>query len=328
MKTKNRSLNYSLILMGFVLILTISCKKKDDNLPTVYVPVLTTNDLSSKTQATGISGGNITSDGGAAVTARGICWNTSHDPTISNSYSNDGTGTGSFISNLSGLNANTIYYARAYATNSAGTGYGNEITFKTYTGTVTDTDGNVYYTVTIGAQIWMAENLKTTKFNDGATIPIVTDALAWSSLTTPGYCWYNNDLTTYGSIYGSLYNFYVVNTGKLAPTGWHVPNQADWTTLVNYLGGETPAGGKLKETGTTHWMSPNDQATNVTDFTALPGGNRTVSGDFTNIFLYGYWWDTNDTFYMMFYNGSAAAWGGFGDYKRGFSVRCIKESTF
>ena len=155
---------------------------------------------------------------------------------------------------------------------------------------VTDYDGNHYSSVLIGSQIWMAENLKTIKYNDGTAIPLVTDATEWSNLTTHGYCWYNNDEATYGDTYGALYNWYTVETGNLCPTGWHVPTDAEWTELIDYLGGESVAGGKLKETGTTHWNSPNPGATNETGFTTLPGGYRAdfngSSGDIGNG---GYW---------------------------------------
>jgi uncharacterized protein (TIGR02145 family) len=113
-----------------------------------------------------------------------------------------------------------------------GTGYGAQLSFTT---AVTDKDGNVYHTVTIGTQTWMVENLKTTKYNDGTAIPFITDNSAWANLTTPGYCWYNNDSTTYKNMYGALYNWYAVSTGNLAPKGWHVATDAEWTTLQNYL---------------------------------------------------------------------------------------------
>ncbi|MBI5010148.1 MAG: fibrobacter succinogenes major paralogous domain-containing protein, partial [Bacteroidia bacterium] len=137
---------------------------------------------------------------------------------------------------------------------------------------VSDIDGNVYQTVTIGTQVWMKENLKTTKLNDGIALPNVIDNAAWAALTTTGYCWYNNDATTYKSTYGALYNWYAVNTGKLCPIGWHVPSDDEWTLLTTFRGGYSVAGGKLKETGTLHWTSPNTGATNETGFTALPGG--------------------------------------------------------
>jgi uncharacterized protein (TIGR02145 family) len=141
-------------------------------------------------------------------------------------------------------------------------------------GSITDKDGNVYTSVTIGTQVWMVQNLKTTKLNDGNPIPDIIDNIAWLSLTTPAYCWYNNDASTYKKDYGALYNWYTVKTGKLCPSGWHVPSNEEWITLRTYLGGEAIAGGKLKESGTSHWQSPNTGATNESGFTALPGGGR------------------------------------------------------
>jgi len=196
--------------------------------------------------------------------------------------------------------------------------------------TVTDIDGNVYNTVTIGTQVWMLENLKVTKLNDGTAIPLVTDKTSWLNLTTPGFCWYGNNEATYKNTYGALYNWYTVNTGKLSPAGWHVPTDAELTTLTNYLGGESIAGGKLKETGTTHWQSPNTGATNESGFTGLPGGMRNVPGFFYNIENSGIWWSsteydaTNEWLSEADYN-----YGGF--YKLnlvktcGFSVRCVKD---
>jgi len=196
--------------------------------------------------------------------------------------------------------------------------------------TVTDIDGNVYKTVTIGTQVWMLENLKVTKLNDGTAIPLVTDKTSWLNLTTPGFCWYNNYEATNKDTYGALYNWYTVNTGKLCPTGWHVPTDAEWTTLTSYLGGESVAGGKLKEAGTTHWKSPNTGATNESGFTGLPGGMRNVPGFFYNIKDSGIWWSsteydaTDGLLSRADYN-----YGGF--YKHnlvktcGFSIRCVKD---
>jgi uncharacterized protein (TIGR02145 family) len=158
-------------------------------------------------------------------------------------------------------------------------------------GTVNDIDGNVYRTVNIGTQVWMAENLKTTHFNDGTAIPLVTNNLAWNMLdTSPGFCWYNNDSSSYGTTYGALYNWSAVNTGKLAPSGWHVPSDSEWSVLTTYLGNDSLVGGKLKESGTAHWLSYNTGATNETGFTALPGGYRSNDGSYASIGFIGYWW--------------------------------------
>jgi uncharacterized protein (TIGR02145 family) len=194
--------------------------------------------------------------------------------------------------------------------------------------TVSDIDGNTYKTVKIGSQWWMEENLKTTKNKDNSSIPLVTDAQTWSNLTTPGYCYYNYDSATYKDTYGALYNWYAA-TGKLCPTGWHVPSDAEWTILTYYLGGEIVAGGKLKETGTTHWTSPNAGATNETGFTALPGGM--CEGVFWNIGNIGYWWSTTtgdvseDAFFRdMFCDFSNVLKNQ--DWKwNGHSIRCVKD---
>src|SRR5664280_2706679 len=143
-------------------------------------------------------------------------------------------------------------------------------------GTMTDQDGNIYKTITIGTQTWMAENLRTTKYRDSTEIPNVTDNTAWDALTTGAYCNYNNT-TSADTIatYGRLYNWYAATDSRnIAPAGWHVPTDAEWTTLTTYLGGESVAGGKMKETGITHWISPNTGATNESGFSALPSGMR------------------------------------------------------
>ena len=196
--------------------------------------------------------------------------------------------------------------------------------------TLKDIDGNVYKTVTIDTQVWMAENLKTTKYNDGNTIPLVTEKLAWVALKTPAYCWFNNDSSN-KTVYGALYNWHTVYTNKLCPIGWHVPSVKEWTILTTYLGGKKVAGGKLKEIGITHWESRNKGATNETGFTALPSGNRSTTGVYDFIGLTGYWWSsseysTTSAYYrLMYYN-----YGTVGEtfyYKRnGFSVRCLRDN--
>ena len=198
----------------------------------------------------------------------------------------DGTGIGTFTSHLTGLSPYTTYYLKAYATNAAGTAYGDEINFKTL---VDDVDGNIYHYVTIGTQVWLVENMRVTKLNDGTPIPLVADDASWSSLTTPRYCWVNN-LIAYKEPYGAFYNWATVNTGKLCPSGWHVPSDTEGTTLAGFLGGTMAAGGKLKEAGTSHSTTPNTGATNESGFTGLPGGFRYWSGGFTDFGFSGYWW--------------------------------------
>ncbi len=198
-------------------------------------------------------------------------------------------------------------------------------------GTVTDIDGNVYKTVKIGSQWWMAENLKTTKYRNGNPIPNVTDNTQWGNLTTGAYCNYNNDIN-YVNTYGRLYNWYAVSDSRnIAPVGWHVPTDAEWTTLTTYLGGESVAGGKLKESGTAHWSLVNAGATNETGFTALPGGYRDLNGICFNLIACGgFWWssteyDTNNALsrYMADYLGLVLR--GYYGKTHGFSVRCVKD---
>ncbi|NVO19822.1 MAG: fibrobacter succinogenes major paralogous domain-containing protein [Bacteroidetes bacterium] len=199
--------------------------------------------------------------------------------------------------------------------------------------TVTDADGNVYHTVTIGTQVWMVENLRTTKYNDGSPITPVTDNSVWASQTTEAYCWYNNDEAAYRNAYGALYNWYAVNTGKLCPAGWKVPSDADWAILIAALGGDsTTVGGKLKESGTLHWTSPNTSADNSSGFTALPGGSRYVNGGFYLNGKYGWYWSTNEStpataWHEYFQYNSAAIYRTAGYKSDGFSVKCIKGSN-
>ncbi|MFH1121669.1 MAG: fibrobacter succinogenes major paralogous domain-containing protein [Bacteroidota bacterium] len=198
-------------------------------------------------------------------------------------------------------------------------------------GTVMDVDGNVYHAVTIGTQTWMVENLKTTHYNDGSgeEIPNITDNFTWGGLTTPAYCWYNNDESNKAT-YGALYNWYAVNTGRLCPSGWHVPSDEEWDVLFVYLGGLTVAGGKLKEAGTAHWFSPNTGADNSTGFTALPGGSHYTDGAFHLKGKYGWYWSTTeststDAWHPYFIYNSSTVTRIAGSKSIGFSVRCIKD---
>ncbi len=195
--------------------------------------------------------------------------------------------------------------------------------------------------VTIGTQIWMLKNLNVTSYRNGDPIQQVTDPAQWSQLTTGAWCYYNNDPAT-GVLYGKLYNWYAVNDPRgLAPTGWHVPTDNEWKTLEMNLGmSQTDAdaiglrgsdeGGKIKEVGTTHWLSPNTGATNSTGFTALPGGYRSSSGLFYHVGTNGYWWSTTEytatsTWSRYLYYTSAHAYRYSDDNKTGFSVRCVMD---
>lgn len=357
----------SMIAVLSVLLLT-NCEKetdipKDDGDTNTTIPVLTTTEVTEITQTIAISGGVISSDGGALVTERGVCWSTSENPTIADNKTLDGVGAGTFISSITDLTANTTYYLRAYATNSKGTGYGSIISFTTLEdsngaiafnpnityGSVNDIEGNTYKTVVIGAQTWMAENLKTTKYNDGTAIPNVTDDNEWENLSSTAYCWYKNNINN-GTTYGALYNWYAVHTGKLCPTGWHVPTDDEWTELENYLanngyrydvisigGGENIAKALASDSG---WESSTSEGTvgntdypeyrNKSGFTALPCGNRDYDGGFYGIGSFGSWWSATE------YDPNYAWLRDIGDNgslvfrfdcskNYGFSVRCVRD---
>jgi uncharacterized protein (TIGR02145 family) len=197
--------------------------------------------------------------------------------------------------------------------------------------TVADCDGNIYHTIKIGTQVWMIENLKTTKYRDCTPIPNVKDDEAWGKLTAGGYCDYKN-IEKNSANYGRLYNWYVIGDKRgIAPQGWHVPTNDEFNTLVEYLGGESVAGGKLKEAGFANWPSPNKDATNSSGFAGLPGGNRAKSGSFYALGQYGYLWtstenEKNSAFnrHLLLYSG--AFQDNYKDTKcAGFSIRCIKD---
>lgn len=195
--------------------------------------------------------------------------------------------------------------------------------------TVTDADGNVYHTITIGTQTWMLENLKTTKYNDNTSIPNVTDVIGWAGLSTAAYSWYNNDINN-KTPYGALYNWYAVSSGKLCPKGWHVPTDVEVATLVTFLGGTSVAGGKLKETGTTHWSSTTS-ATNESGFTAVGAGYRLdTSGAFGGLQTYMTFWTSVAFDASQSYSSTLKASDGTigtvpSPNKFGKTVRCIKD---
>jgi uncharacterized protein (TIGR02145 family) len=296
------------------------------------VPTITTTAVSSITFTTCNTGGNINNDGGSQVTVRGTCWSTSPEPTISDSKTTDGTGTGNFVSNLTGLTSNTTYYCRAYAINDIGTGYGPQQIFKTDPLSISDIDGNVYNVIRIGTQLWTKENLKVTRYNNGDIIPDVTDSLTWNHLSTAAYCDYDNTPSN-STIYGRLYNWYTVDdTRNVCPVGWHVPNGAELSVMLTLLGWDLNTGGNLKETGSSHWALPNSGATNESGFTALPGGVRATYG-FILMTMQGWWWTARDSWFTADTNPSILIlFSERSDFnaatqtkKTGLSVRCMRD---
>jgi uncharacterized protein (TIGR02145 family) len=193
-------------------------------------------------------------------------------------------------------------------------------------------DSNSYSTVLIGTQCWMAENLNAAIYRNGDTIPNVTDGTAWSDLTTGAYCWFNNDSATNNNTYGKLYNWYAAtDSSGLCPTGWHVPIESELTTLINYLGGATVAGGKMKEPGTMHWAPLNTSATNESGFTALGAGYRIYNGAYSGYTFYAFYWSSSESgsFYevgIYLYSGDGYEWGAYSSPQCGFSIRCVRDN--
>lgn len=334
MKKSNKTWFFSFVYFSLLLSIS-SCDTKGK---TDLLPQVSTANAVEITQSTAKSGGTIISDAGSSIIARGVCWSQSTNPTIADHITNDGTGTGTFTSTVTGLASGTSYYVRAYATNSSGTGYGSEIKITTLgdPGTVTDIDGNTYSTVNIGTQTWMTGNLKTTRYRTGESISNVTGAALWSAATFGAWCDYNNDSVN-GKLYGKLYNWAAVNDSRnITPEGWHVATQAEWTTLVTYLGGESVAAGKLKEKGFTHWKnSATGGATNDSGFGALPGGSRDPGGAFGSLGDNGYWWSSTENttinpvnawFWYMNYD-NANAHKDYSSKMYGRSVRCVKDKN-
>lgn len=196
---------------------------------------------------------------------------------------------------------------------------------------IIDVEGNSYKTVIIGKQIWMGENLKVSKYSDGTEIQNITDNTQWSKLITGAWCYYNNDATN-NSKYGKLYNWYAVANGNknVCPTGWHVPTDAEWTVLIDYLGGFNVAASKMKEVGTSKWFSPNADATNTSMFTGIPGGTRFDNGYFFFIGRDGLWWSSSEDGTInghdrVLHYDSGASGKGKQDKRFGMSVRCLKD---
>lgn len=301
---------------------------KDDTirlLSCFSLPTISTIPATEISSSSAMTGGNITSNGGAFITSRGVCWSTSTNPTIENNKTIQGADLGNFISELKNLSPNTTYYVRSYATNVLGTAYGSQMIFKTLD----------YSFVSIGKQDWMIKNLDVITYRNGDTIPQVTNPEAWVALKTGAWCYYNNSSAN-GTTFGKLYNWYAVNDPRgLAPKGWHIPSDAEWTILGKQLGGDSVAGGKLK--ATVLWLQPNWKATNESGFTALPGGNRRGDGTeayaalFQNLYFYGGWWsstepNSNGAFNRrLTFDLKQLYTDLYADKQDGFSVRCLRD---
>ncbi len=336
------------ILYLFVVIIVYSCSTSTDengNSNTTVVPLPPTGLNGSVVSPTQINlswTDNSTNETGFKIERR----------TGSANYAVVGTVNQDILSfSDSGLTPSTTYTYRVYAFNTVGNSltYTNEVTLTTTAilaipgPNVTDIDGNVYQSVTNCNQTWTKTNLNVSKYTDGTPIPQVTDPTQWGNLSTGAWCYYENNSAN-GSIYGKLYNWYAVAgiydvasaanpalRKKLAPAGWHIPSDAEWTQLTDCLGGEAVAGGKMKATGAVQsgnglWVSPNTDATNESGFTGLPASSRNFDGpSFVGIGFQGVWWcwPENALRYLSYNYGSVTS--GEADVRYGFSVRCIKD---
>jgi uncharacterized protein (TIGR02145 family) len=401
--------------LGIIFIIGFSCTVNPEG-PNHHIPSITAMSVVSVGQTTARCRSNVTSDGGATVTEKGVCWSaTDTMPTYHDARTIDGSGTGEFFSSISGLTPNTRYYARTYAINEVGYNYDTTRTFVTLNyggivvidhnpdslnafwqidgpnandfsgdrdtfftdmvpglyriswsdipgwstpgnmsttlnsgstitftgnyarifgsdsvGTVTDADGNVYRTVKIGDQWWMAENLRVAHYQSDETIPNVTDGTAWGDLNSGAYCDYNND-TSNAVTYGHLYNWYAAAHTGIAPDGWHVPSADDWNELIAFLGGSTDAGGRLKETLFSHWALPNTGATNESGFTGLPSGMRDgTDGAYRDQHYVAYLWSRSQnnvfepiSYYLVWVSSSIDQWPD--GENQGFAIRCVKD---
>jgi len=321
---------------------------------TLTVPLVVTSGMHTVAEYSAIAGGVVRDDGGSEVTSYGVCWAITPDPSIEGTHKVFSGGTGPYSTTIKDLELSTIYFVRAFAINSTGLAYGNEVTFRTNDSPVTDIDGNVYPTVVIGEKIWMTKNLEVTRYANGILVPHIPEDFWWDSLRVnePGFCYYLNS-TAYRNDYGALYSWSAAVNGQdsidpelepiqgVCPDGWHLPSDGDWKELEIFLGmSEQEAdstgwrgniGGKLKSIGNEYWLTPNKGATNETRFTAMPAGDRFPKGEFFNLRYSTFYWTSSnyDTDYAW-----ARALGylvtsmyrGHQDSKEfGFSVRCVRD---
>ena len=303
---------------------------------TIKAPVLLTKTAVDISYTSAKIGGELINNNGIEVVEYGIYWGVF--PGISPGNSKLKATQKDFYLDLTELENGKTYYYRTFAQTNLGIAYGEVLSFTTSSNTnvtITDIDGNTYKKVTIGTQTWMAENLKTSRYNDGTVIPNITVKTNWTDSRTGAWSYYNNDSVYNSKKYGKLYNWYAVSpttngNKNICPTGWHVPTDPEWAVLMDYLGGLTVAGSKMKEEGTTNWISPNTDAINTSLFTGLPGGFRNYFGEYGSIGNFGGWWSSTQSNtgyawgrYLSSSNGNAYR----NDYmiRNGLSVRCLRD---
>lgn len=296
-----------------------------------------TTPVNSLTENSVVAGGNVTSDGGHSVTERGVVWSITEEPTIENNKVPAGSGTGTFTANVTGLSDGTVYYLRSYASSDLGTVYGNQVVIIT---SVRDIEENVYKTTKIGNQVWMAENLKTTKYNDNTPIPNVTDNAEWMNLTTPAYSWYGNDPAT-KETYGALYSWFTISD-KLCPAGWHVASNAEYETLEAAIGipadsigfwGWRGSGSAARLKDSVNWLTGAGQ--NTSGFSSRGSGYRAwTSGQFRALGEIAYYWTSTDdspnnkptvAWYRRIDATSQYIYKATTEKQGGKSIRCVKD---
>ncbi len=335
---KNIRLCFLPMVTAFLVASLIAGCSKDDG----KLAVVTTADVTDIAVTSAISGGNVSDDGGSLIKARGVCWSTNPNPTVKDSKTVDGNGAGSFTSTITGLLPDTEYFVRAYALNKKGTAYGSTMAFRSAEG-VADIDGNYYPIIRIGDYEWMAENLKTTRYNDGSNIDFPeNDYSSWQTNTAGAFGWPNND-EDYGDLYGGLYNWYAVNTGKLCPEGWRVPTDDEWKYLEGMVDSQVSVGnpvwnntgfrghdaGKMLKAA-SGWPD-NGNGTDDYGFSALPAGLRSVNGDDHWINIRGLFWTSTQTAHDAYRRGllpeNDDIARGESQRRNGYSVRCIRDAN-
>lgn len=303
--------------------------------------IVATFEVSEITNVSAMSGGEIIYADGSAVIEKGLVWNTNSDPTVetTSGKSSFNAQKGEFTVMLEGLIPSTVYHVRAYAVGASGIAYGDELSFRTSSGRITDVEGNVYYTVTIGSYEWMTSNLKTGLYRNGDTIPYVDGGLEWSSLVTGAMTSFKSELH---ADYGNLYNWFAVADERaLCPAGWSIPSDEEWKILERELGMSTSssnrsglrdryAGGRLKEKGSRNWRNPNILATDEHGFRALPAGYRHAEGTFRSLGASSNWWTSTghsdlNSWYRNIYFENAGIYRSILNKKNGISVRCVRK---
>lgn len=294
-------------------------------------PVLSTNPITAKTINSIQCGGNISSAGGDIIVARGVCWGENPEPLITDNKTDDGYSTGQFTSLVTNLKSNTKYYIRAYATNNVGTTYGDIQSFTLWLNVqdepIKDMDGNTYHTIKIGDQVWMQENLRVTKFQNGTNLKQLSNQSDWTEKSSFGY--YTN---VDNASFGYVYNGYTISGNEnICPSGWHVPTESEWNKLIDYLGGSSIAGGKMKESSGQYWIAPNLGADNISGFTALPNGYVGSDGashdklQDASFMVATFDSSGNPKFATIENNSSSISIYGTSAKVSGASIRCIKD---